>query len=435
MRVRTPQPPSVKRVRARLGWAWQVTATVHRKRRKYQVYEAAWPRGVAETKAREEAAKWCAEQANLKLATQKIETRLSEDQIRVAEEFFSLLPRDVTCERVRALGSLSLTGEQLHMAQLLFRRLPSISEAALTERVAQWEAEFSLQQLPLGQAVERFMESRRVQSAQRQTYRGILRSLCEHLDAQTPVSLISKDQVGAFLMRFSNPTTFNKRRGDLGSFFNWLRKHEIIRKSPLVLIEEKDEGTKDAMPETLPAERAAALMAAVETEYPGLVTYYALKLFAACRPSWRVGEAYELIYRFPERRETFFRHGALHIPGDIAKPGIPRKIPYDEVPPLRDWIAEYPPGQHALPKNPERVIQSLRARFRVPHDGLRHTGISVALAMGMEFSRATLIFGVEEQIMKTRYADLLAREEAAAIWRILPRGPARKDSHPSDRAA
>jgi hypothetical protein len=421
MRVRTPQPPSIKRVRARLGWAWQVTATVHRKRRKYQVYEAAWPKGVAEAKAREEAAKWCAEQANLQLATRKIETKLSEDQVRVAEEFYSLLPANVTCEYVRALGHLRLTGSQLTMAQLLFRRMPDLGETALTTRVAQWEAELALQQLPLDQAIERFMASRRVQSAQRLTYHGILRSLSKHVGAQTPVASITKEQMEVFLSRYSHPTTYNKRRGDLGSFFNWTLKHELIRKSPLALVEERDEGTKDSMPETLSADRAAALMHAVESEFPGLVTYCALNLFAACRPSWRVGEAYELVYKYPDRRRAFFRHGALHIPGDIAKPGIPRTVPYAEVPPLAEWIAAYPPGEYDPPKNPERVIQGLRERFQIPHDGLRHTGISMALGMGMDFSRATLIFGVEERIMKTRYANLLSREEATALSQILPR--------------
>ena len=420
MRVRTLQPPKIKRIRARLGWAWQVTATVAGKRRKYQVYESTGAAGSAEAKAREEAARWCAEQAGRKLEKHRVETKLTADQVVVAERFFGLLPNDVTCERIEQLAKVRLSNDQLIMAELLFRRMPNLQEAELSTKIEKWEAELKLRQIPLREAVTKFMESRRVQIGQRRTYEGLLRAFVESLGESTPIASIDEGQCKTFLARFENPTTFNKRRGDLGSFFNWLCWQEMMLKSPLAKIEERDERKKDLPPETLGHEQAAALMCDVETNYSGLATYFALALFGGCRPSWRIGEAFELIYAEPARRSSIFREGELQIPGDISKTGLARVVPYAEVPPLDAWLAAYPPGQLPLPKNPERIIQTLRQKYQIPHDGLRHTAISAAVSLGMDVSRAVLIFGVEEGIMKHRYAKLLRREEAEALRTIMP---------------
>ncbi len=435
MRVRLAQSPSVKRIQAPRGWAWQVTATVHGVRRKRQIYEAPLPAGEAERRAREQVALWAAEQANQTLAIRRVQTRLSEDQLRLAERFFEWASQDITCERVRLLATSPLTDEQLYLAQILFRRLPNITDDELLARTMQWQRELQAPRLPLSKAVEQFMASRRVQSGQRATYQGLLAALAEAVGQERSVGDISQADLERFLGRYVNPVTFNKRRGDLAVFFNFLIKREVLKVSPLRFLDPREEPPKDNMPETLPPDSAAALMKDVEDHYPGLATYFALALFGACRPSWRIGEAYELIYKDPEKRGWIFRETAIHIPGSISKTGKPRELPLNDVPPLAEWLKVYPPGALPLPANPERVIQTLRAAHRIPHDGLRHTGISAALASGMEFSRATLIFGVDEPTMKQRYAGLLSRAEANALRGILPMRTAAQARNEHERRA
>ncbi len=236
-----------------------------------------------------------------------------------------------------------------------------------------------------------------------------------------PLAAIDEELLQSFLSRYENGTTYNKRKVDLASFFNWALKHELIEKSPLRLIANKPEEAKDEMPEILLATQAMGLMHAVEAEFPGLVPHYALCLFAGTRPTWREGESFELVHRFPQRRHLYFRENAIHVPGIIAKNGGPRVIPYGSVAPLNEWLKAYPPGRLAIPPNPEKHFANFRQRFGIPHDGLRHTAVSLGLASGLSFAQATMIYDVDEPTMRTHYAALMPQAEAAQFRMIVPK--------------
>jgi hypothetical protein len=145
-----------------LGWAWQVTATVLGERRKVQVYESALPQGGAEAEVRDLAASWCAEQAGRQLAVQRKATRLSDDELRIAEEFLAVLPKDATCDRIRRLASLRLTDAQLDLAEFIFKRLPDLTMEQWLPLLAMWKADSELPHMHLKEAAGLFLASRRV---------------------------------------------------------------------------------------------------------------------------------------------------------------------------------------------------------------------------------------------------------------------------------
>jgi DNA-binding transcriptional regulator PaaX len=64
--------------------------------------------------------------------------------------------------------------------------------------------------------------------------------------------------------------------------------------------------------------------------------------------------------------------------------------------------------------------QEIRACFRIPHDGLRHTAVSAFVAKFGSLANAALEFGNSERIIREAYLRRMSKEEAEAFYGIFP---------------
>ncbi|HEY0947371.1 MAG TPA: hypothetical protein VGD81_18955 [Opitutaceae bacterium] len=71
------------------------------------------------------------------------------------------------------------------------------------------------------------------------------------------------------------------------------------------------------------------------------------------------------------------------------------------------------------PANNYRYGQ-IRARFKIPHDGLRHTCYSAFVAKTGSIAEATQEFGNSEGAANDHYLDLMTKAEAEEFYAIMP---------------
>lgn len=213
--------------------------------------------------------------------------------------------------------------------------------------------------------------------------------------------------------------SWNNYRNDLFTFFAWcaakprcwvvdnpvapVPKHKIVR----------------AQPERLDIETARELMAYLEDNHPQWCLFFALTLFLGIRPDMQHGEIAKLA-KAVERdgAEKYFCNGVLHITGEIAKDRRTRQITVPEN--VARWINKYPAKPSAICPADWPTYQSIRERFKIPHDGLRHTAISAHVSFHGSFADAASRFGNSESMIRTHYFNQMSKAEAADFYTISP---------------
>jgi integrase len=151
---------------------------------------------------------------------------------------------------------------------------------------------------------------------------------------------------------------------------------------------------------------------------PGcLVPYFALALFAGIRPDWKDGEIRKLR---PEH--IYLETGVIRIEPEVSKVNEMRSIQIQ--PNLRLWLEKYPLTEFPIvPKSCFREMRlDIRDRFKLGHDVLRHTFISMLVGAFRSVGDASLQAGNSETIIRRHYLDLKTTAEADAFWRITPAG-------------
>ena len=68
------------------------------------------------------------------------------------------------------------------------------------------------------------------------------------------------------------------------------------------------------------------------------------------------------------------------------------------------------------------LIADLRKKFKLGHDVMRHTFISMTVGAFRSVGDASLQAGNSEAIIRKHYLDLKSTEEADAFGRIVPKG-------------
>ena len=205
--------------------------------------------------------------------------------------------------------------------------------------------------------------------------------------------------------------TWNNYRADLHLFFEWC----LDKQRRWISVNPAADTTRFKIDrehiEVLELERARALMDHV-AEFKGgkLVPYFALALFAGVRP----GGELEKLAEHPELVDL--SNKVVRITPAISKTGKPRQPRVREN--LLRWLTHFP-GE-ILPLNHDRELKAVRKRFRLSHDVLRHTFISMHVARFKSFADAALESGNSEKIIRDRYHNVVAPEDAKAFWRICP---------------
>jgi len=225
--------------------------------------------------------------------------------------------------------------------------------------------------------------------------------------------------------------TWNNRRGYLSTFFKFCLQEKYVGEDPILELPQYKIKKARGTASTLSAEQAAEFMHWLETYegrvvqgkkkpwgYAGcMVPYFALTLFAGIRPDWIDGEIGKL---GPEdiRSDT----DVILIEPETSKINEKRVVKLQ--PNLKCWLEAYPLKKFPIIPQPffQRMWADVRKNFKLPHDVMRHTYISMTVGAFRSVGDASLQAGNSEAIIRKHYLDLKSVEEADAFWGIVPAG-------------
>ncbi len=213
--------------------------------------------------------------------------------------------------------------------------------------------------------------------------------------------------------------SWNNYRGDLFTFFEWClaKPRAWVTDNPVKPISRHD--IVRSLPERLEVETARELMAYLEKEKPQWCLFFAIALFLGVRPDMTNGEMGKLaaaVRRGGEKKH--FCNGVLHITADLAKDKRPRQtqIPAN----VTAWIEKHPVTAEALNPDDWDGYGEIRKKFKIPHDGLRHTAISAHVSFHGSFADAASQFGNSESMIRTHYFNRMTKAEAEQFYQIKP---------------
>ena len=220
--------------------------------------------------------------------------------------------------------------------------------------------------------------------------------------------------------------SWNNARHSLHGFFAWCAAPErgwcMVNPAATMAVFREEEVAEQRGPvHVLTASDARDLMDYAASHNGGaMVPFLALALFGGLRPG-PMGEIWKLA-RWPDPENPdpaalFGEDGTLRIPADVAKTRRERKVRVR--PALRAWLDRF--GLDFWPKNADRMLKDIRARFGLRHDALRHTFFSMLVAADGSLAGAATEGGNSEAVLKRHYLDLRTKKEAADFWRILPK--------------
>ena len=276
---------------------------------------------------------------------------------------------------------------------------------------------------PLADAVREYVAKKSEENARTLLSARQLRSIKDELNVlqrhfpDGPVSRFTAATLTTYLER-GRPSlkTYNNRRGLLSTFFKFALQKDWMVANPVEKTVHHRINHRRGSAVTLSAERAAEVMAFVESFENGtLVTYFALCLFAGIRPCIRFGEISKLKVD-SVRLDT----GVIHVEPEVSKVRMKRLVTIQ--PNLAVWLRAYPLDRH--PIIPTNSMNTRAKAFKVlglTHDVLRHTFISMFVAKFRSMGEAALQAGNSESIIRKHYLDLKSPAEAEQFFGIVPR--------------
>jgi site-specific recombinase XerD len=223
--------------------------------------------------------------------------------------------------------------------------------------------------------------------------------------------------------------TWNNRRGYLSTFFKFCMTKKYAGENPILELPNYKLKKMRGTASTLSAQEAASLMHWLEGyrgnkrkdgSYLGeagcLVPYFAITLFAGLRPDYKEGEMGKL-----QPSDIRYDTNVILVEPEVSKVNERRTIKMQ--PNLKAWLERYPLDKYPLiPKHMFTLITDVRKKFKLPHDVMRHTFISMTVGAFRSVGDASLQAGNSEAIIRKHYLDLKSSEEADAFWRIVPKG-------------
>lgn len=205
--------------------------------------------------------------------------------------------------------------------------------------------------------------------------------------------------------------TWNNYRGDLHLFFEWCAKKQQRYVTSNPAADSKRHRIENGHIDVLPLKKSRDLMKhAAEFKGGKLAHYFALALFAGIRP----GGELEKVAEHPELIDL--DNKVIRITAEISKVGKPRQIKIR--PNLRKWLERF--TGEILPINSDREIKAIRAKFKLTHDVLRHTFISMHIGAFKSFADAAIESGNSESIIRDHYLNTSTLAAAKHFWKIEP---------------
>ncbi|OAM89043.1 site-specific integrase [Termitidicoccus mucosus] len=336
-------------------------------------------------------------------------------------------------------ASTFLTEAQLREAEAAFLRLEKARRPLtfyLDYALANYrEPEAALK---ITDAVTTYMKARKedVQQALigKRQLRNIRLELTEfqrHFPTQT-LAEAGTEALHAYIRRDSGSLkTQNNRRGVLCAFFNHAVRKEWVGGNPVAKIPRNRIEHNRGSAEALTAERAAQLMAHVETVHDGaFVPFFALCLFAGIRPEGEISKLPACDVRL--------ENSAITIEPWVSKVNMRRLVTIQ--PNLATWLKAYPLDEYPIipPKEKMKSIAKkltrIRQKFGVGHDVLRHTFISMHVGKFRSMGDTALQAGNSESIIRRHYLNVTTPQEAGTFFAIMPMLRAVPQTEPAPQA-
>jgi len=279
-------------------------------------------------------------------------------------------------------------------------------------------------QLTFEEAYKQFLSERKpfISDTQFCNYQSPCRRFAEFLGKGTLLADVKTADIEGWLTSLNvSPKSWNNYRGDLGVVFNWFGEapRRWIPENPVDAISRYRR--RDTLPgpiEIVPCAVASKMMNWLEANKPHWVPCFALAIFAGVRPDRDDGEMRKLANAIGrDGPENYFRGDSLFLSAALTKDGRPRKIPLSEN--LQRWLKQYPATATSLLGGKRAEYAEIRALWKVPHDGLRHTSISACAALH-GITEAAVRHGNSEKICRDNYLALFTPEDARRFYEIRP---------------
>ena len=333
---------------------------------------------------------------------------------------------------VAALRATRLTDEQIGIAEAAFKRLERDED--LITAVDHWlrtGQPKTIKESPrLDEALKVYTEWLATTMELRTITKNRLRNRVEHFVANTGnvrVTDVLPEHIEKYLAQ--QTVVPNSKDGycrALSSFFSWCMKgkrHWCVN-NPCYAVE--IEGLKsddDREPVVLPVSECEALLRAAEQfEHGHLVPYVSLCLFGGLRPT----EAARLTWE-----QVNLADGEIRLKGTQTKTGKGRIMVIDET--LKAWLSQYRNCGEIFRAKYENNLKKLRLNIGYgtkteaqPHlrpwvpDVLRHTAISHYFRLTGSYGRTAEQFGNSEGIIKKHYQGRVSSEETKQFYALRP---------------
>ena len=280
-----------------------------------------------------------------------------------------------------------------------------------------------------------------IEAARRPGVRDIARAVVERLaGARWPdVHEMGLGDVEGFLRSLrakdgqgpASRKSWNNGRADLHAFFAWAAGEKkgrkisgaarLISENPAAAVAKHRLGR--GLPEVLTVDQSREVLHyAAAHEGGALAKYFALALFAGLRTG-PDGELHKLAGQPDRAKWIDLPRGVIHVQPEISKTHQYRQVTIR--PALHAWLTRF--SGEIWPRNGDRMLKHVRARFALGHDVLRHTFFSFLVAAEGSVERAALEGGNTESILRRHYLNLSTVGEAGGFWKILPPATGRKN--------
>lgn len=179
---------------------------------------------------------------------------------------------------------------------------------------------------------------------------------------------------------------------------------------------------EETVPAILTPEELRALLGAAVAHIPQMIPFVAVSAFGWIRRS-----------EICQLESSAWVNGAIYVPPNIAKTKGHRHIPVNDT--LNAWLSSVQMTERFTPsKNPDVMGDKLvklaaLAKIEIPHNALRHSSISYALASPPERDGLPMVnstgeiakhAGNSEQVIVKAYRAPIPEKIAREWWKILP---------------
>jgi integrase len=273
----------------------------------------------------------------------------------------------------------------------------------------------------IGQAIERFMTSRRETNCRRRYVEkfGMFLNRFAKGREELPIGKLDFAMAQDFLTGGNKdgafaPVTRNTYLKFLQVFLHWCADHELIVKNPIAK-NLKASKVDFVTPAILTSDQVAKALRWAQQSAPELLAYISIAIFTGVRPEELDRMTWDMVG---------LENGLLRLPPEILKDRRPRQCHLQPI--ALEWITLAKSIGSTLPLNGRRrmrkmgELRELLGFKKWPHDIFRHTAGSHLTALLKSADAVSLELGNSPEILLRHYRALVRPEEDAEFWHLTP---------------